>query len=176
MTFLWPQRLPTASEVTPGLRTELSDLINPCYHASLTSKWLHYLNATYVRTYGQTSSIDLRGFAAGKNEERIRPSAIPFLPSYDIFSFMGHKSFCSEVLQMVMLCLLTFIQFTTLNFCLTFVDIVEGENEGNAMIIEFKLPLRIRDDVWEFRRSQSQPISPFSHFREMHSESGISGK
>ena len=50
MTFLWPQRLPTASEVTPGLRTELSDLINPCYHASLTSKWLHELNATHRRT------------------------------------------------------------------------------------------------------------------------------
>ena len=74
MTFLWPQRLPTASEVTPGLRTELSDLINPCYHASLTSKWLHELNATdartYVRTHGQTSSIDLRGYAAGKKERR----------------------------------------------------------------------------------------------------------
>ena len=68
MTFLWPQRLPTASEVTPGLRTELSDLINPCYHASLTSKWLHDLNGTHVRTYGQTSSIYLRGFAAGKKE------------------------------------------------------------------------------------------------------------
>ena len=50
MTFLWPQRLPTASEVTPGLRTELSDLINPCYHASLTSKWLHDLNGMRVRT------------------------------------------------------------------------------------------------------------------------------
>ena len=58
LTFLWPQRLPTASEVTPGLRTELSDLINPCYHASLTSKWLHELDATH----GITSSIDLRGF------------------------------------------------------------------------------------------------------------------
>ena len=34
----------------------------------------------------------------------------------------------------------------------------EGENEGNAMmIIEFKLPQRrIRDNVWEFRRSQSR--------------------
>ena len=55
MTFLWPQRLPTASEVTPGLRTELSDLINPCYHASLTSKWLHELNATDARTYARTA-------------------------------------------------------------------------------------------------------------------------
>ena len=54
-----------ASEVISDIKIELSDLNNLCCHASLASKCLHELNATYV---GDLSSIDLRGFAAGKNE------------------------------------------------------------------------------------------------------------
>ena len=57
-----------ASEVISDIKIELSDLNYLCYHVYLASKGLHELNDT--RTYvGDLSSIDLRGFAAGKNRE-----------------------------------------------------------------------------------------------------------
>ena len=58
-----------ASEVISDIKIELFDLNYLCYHVYLASKGLHELNDTYVRTYqrGDLSSIDLRGFAAGKN-------------------------------------------------------------------------------------------------------------
>ena len=56
-----------ASEVISEIKIELSDLNYLCCHVYLASKGLHELNATYARTHGQISSIDLRGFAAGKN-------------------------------------------------------------------------------------------------------------
>ena len=55
-----------ASEVISDIKIELSDLNYPCYHVYLASKGLHELNATQ-RQRGDLSSIDLRGFAAGKN-------------------------------------------------------------------------------------------------------------
>ena len=54
-----------ASEVISDIKIELSDLNYLCYHVYLASKGLHELNPTHVR--GDLSSIDLRGFAAGKN-------------------------------------------------------------------------------------------------------------
>ena len=56
-----------ASEVISEIKIELSDLNYLCCHVYLASKGLHELNDTYA-TYqrGDLSSIDLRGFAAGK--------------------------------------------------------------------------------------------------------------
>ena len=58
-----------ASEVISDIKIELFDLNYLCCHVYLDSKWLHELNDTqpHARTYGQISSIDLRGYAAGKN-------------------------------------------------------------------------------------------------------------
>ena len=69
---------------------------------------------------------------------------------------------------MVMLCLLTLIQFRRESQLLPGSHRCEGK--GNEMIIiDFKLPLRIRN-VWEFRHSQRlkalPPFSPLSLFRE----------
>ena len=56
-----------ASEVISDIRIELFDLNYLCCHVYLASKGLHELNDTRTRTYvGDLSSIDLRGFAAGK--------------------------------------------------------------------------------------------------------------
>ena len=56
--------LQTTSEVTSDLKIQLSDHDYLCSHVSLASKGLHELNDTYI---GGLPSIDLRGFAAGKN-------------------------------------------------------------------------------------------------------------
>ena len=55
-----------ASEVISEIKIELSDLNNLCCHASLASKCLHEMIKTDVRNVGDLSSIDLRGYAAGK--------------------------------------------------------------------------------------------------------------
>ena len=67
ITFLCPQGLPRASEVISDIKIELSDLNYLCYHVYLASKGLHELNPTYTYQRGDLSSIDLRGYAAGKN-------------------------------------------------------------------------------------------------------------
>ena len=79
---------------------------------------------------------------------------------------------------MVMLCLLTLIQFRRESQLLPGshrCDTCEGK--GNEMIIiDFKLPLRIRN-VWEFRHSQRlkdlPPFSPLSLFRADHREISV---
>lgn len=74
---------------------------------------------------------------------------------------------------MVMLCLLTLIQFRRESQLLPGSHRCEGK--GNEMIIiDFKLPLRIRN-VWEFRHSQRPhpPFSPLSLFRADHREISV---
>ena len=76
---------------------------------------------------------------------------------------------------MVMLCLLTLIQFRRESQLLP--DSHSCEGKGNEMIIiDFKLPLRIRN-VWEFRHSQRlkdlPPFSPLSLFRADHREISV---
>ena len=55
-----------ASEVISDIKIELSDLNNLCCHASLASKCLHEMIPN-GNIRGDLSSIDLRGYAAGKN-------------------------------------------------------------------------------------------------------------
>ena len=65
--------LQTASEAASDLTIELSDLNNLCCHASLASKCFHEMIKTDVRQRqrGDLSSIDLRGYAAGKNKKEM---------------------------------------------------------------------------------------------------------
>ena len=63
-----------ASEVISDIKIELSDLNNLCCHASLASKCLHEMIAhVRQRQRGDLSSIDLRGYAAGKNCDELLP-------------------------------------------------------------------------------------------------------
>ena len=61
-----------ASEVISDIKIELFDLNYLCYLVCLASKGLHELNDTRTYVRGDLSSIDLRGFAAGKKDRHGR--------------------------------------------------------------------------------------------------------
>ena len=88
-----------AMEVT----SDLSDLINPCSHGSLACKYCNWINFDSRR---QTWSIDLRGFAAGKNLFRKIRMSVPLYPLGFVFLWRFNRTYSEARGELLKVCLL----------------------------------------------------------------------